>query len=145
MKRYIMCMSKSRSEIRDRLENVATQCMTHIAKIWLFPTSESQKHWKREVWAFYNEIDRMKPTNKVPSAKFIFNSSWGLKNHLKEKAIQRAVDSEETLIPDKYRLNNLQILYDNMEKYFKWMSETLHNEELISLEAVMKEFGRLGM
>lgn len=145
MKRYISCMSKTRSEVRDSLENLAVPCMTHLAKIWLFPNSEMQHHWKREVWSFYSEIDRMKPKNRIPSAQFIYDCSWGIKNHLKEKTVQRAIDLEYENTPDIDRLNDLNTLYSNMEKYFLWVSKTLHEDELINLNQVLYELEELGM
>ena len=71
MYRYIKAMSEERRTIHNRLVDRSDVINEHIIKLLLFPDSSDRDHWKQEIVNALPRIQKMKGTNKFPSASFI--------------------------------------------------------------------------
>lgn len=144
MKLYIRAQARSQSDVLAKLEENTKKCMEHLAKLWIFPNSNSIKHWKHEVWSYYDGVTRVKPRNRLVSAKKILDNTWNLHSHQVKSMVERAIENESNLIPDELRLQQLDILQDKMEDYFIWIANTLSKQDDIPPSMAYDKLNELG-
>ena len=148
MKRYIKAtnifgMSKSKSDLAAWIEDRTFPTMCALAQLYVFPNNENKNHWRQEVWGSFNRIHVFRHNNKLPSAEFIYKSSWGVDSGFVESAIDWAIDKEAKFTPRDDI--NIQELTDIMNSYFIWISEMLSKDIFISTNKVYKELDELGL
>lgn len=128
MKRYIYAMSRPKSKVAADLEQGTRQLIMHLIKLYLYNESDSVNHWRKEVAEKLNETDRLKSTNKYPSAEFILDSTWRLHKDLFHNYLQDIIKDygqpdfnyDESLMKNKIR------------RYFEWVAEHLSNQGYVS-------------
>lgn len=142
MKKYIYAMSMSRGDLRSWVSAHTRQVIIALAQLYLFPTG-NRVHWRKEVWEKFSTIHRLKPTNKLPSAKFILDNSFNVYKNILPSLMQYAIDKEEDYSPisnideDDFRLL--------VEDYFLWLANMLSNADAVAKSDVLEELDRLGL
>lgn len=144
MKRYIVCQSEKLNKVRNRLDNNAPTCITHLAKLWLFPNSSNINHWRHEVWNCYKDVPKLKRDNKPPKAQEIYKWIWLDNKDYFDSYMGLAEDEEYKLIPNSNRLEDVKRLYENMENYFVWLSEILSYNRVVRSNTVYNKLKELG-
>ena len=142
MKVYIKAMSMKRADLRDYIESHTRQVFIALTQLYLFP-SGNRVHWRKEVWDKFSEMHTMKPTNKLPSAKFILDNSFEIYKNKIPDIIERVIDKEEMYTPigniDDYALRIL------IQDYFTWLSNYFSQKEMLSKSDVLDELDKLGL
>lgn len=142
MKRLILGMSMNRSDLADWIDNHTWQVMVALAQLYLFPNG-NRVHWRKEVWEKLSRVYPLKHSNKLPSAQFIFDSSWGRNKRLIGKAMQYALDKEDKYEPREHA--TVSEFYQICEDYLLWMSDRLAQDEVLVLSDVKQELDSLGL
>lgn len=146
MKIYIKAQSEKKKDIASRLDNQTYECMIAIAQLYLFPNySKYHHHWAQEVWNHFQNISKVKKTNKYPTANFILNNTWYLNNNKVQTALDAAVYHESHLNYDADRYDDIDTAKDIMFAYFIWMSERLSHEGTITFREVQNELEYLNI
>ena len=142
MKRLILGMSMSKSDLAAWIDNHTFQTIVALAQLYLFP-SGNRTHWRKEVWEKFSRIYTLKHSNKLPSAQFILQHSWNAhKNHI-ARIIQYAKDKEEKYSPIEGA--TLDEFYQVAEDYFIWLADMLSRHNEVLLQEVKDELDRLGL
>ena len=142
MKRMIIGMSKSRSDLAAWIDDHTYQVMVAIAQLYAFPYG-NRVHWRKEVWEKFSEMHLFKHNSKLPDAKFIYDNSWGVNKEFVSDALGKAIDKEEDYSP-KDDLDTSE-LYNIMENYFKWLSTKLSQSKSIRRLEVAEKLDELGL
>lgn len=142
MKRYIYAMSMKRSDLADYLDNHTWQVMVALAQLYLFPNG-NRIHWRKEVWEKLSRVYPLKRSNKLPSADFIVNSTWGRNKNEIGKALQYAEDKEDTYTVGDHK--TVDEFYLIVEDYFLWLADHLASNGNVDLTSVKGELDRLGL
>lgn len=143
MKRYIYAMSTSKSDLSAWIEDHTFPVMCALAQLYLFETAQDRNHWKKEVWSNFNQMKRLKSNNKLPSAKFIYQSSWEPNSDCVGDAVKWAINHDESLSPrDDIKLNELHTI---MQEYFEWLSIKLSNSIYLDSGEVYNKLDELGL
>lgn len=142
MKRMILAMSKSRSDLADYIEDHTFQVVVALAQLYLFPQG-NRVHWRKEVWEKFSIMYTLKISKKLPSSQFILNHSWDYIRPRIGRAYRYAIDKE-----DQYEVRegaNLTEFYIIVEDYLNWMSNEFSQFETLELSEVKAELDRLGL
>ena len=146
MFRYIKAQAEYRSDYANELENHSYPCAFAITQLYVFPKSEYENHWKREVWLQYNKGKKIRPKKKLPSSDFVFNNIWDSEYDSNIKSLINSVITKEyELIPDPERANNEKQLSRILREYFCWLSEQLSTHSLIDPNSVYMKLDELGL
>lgn len=143
----IYCQAKKKSKIGSDLDNHTLPCMEALAQLYLFGNrnSDFKHHWASEVWNHFRAIDRLKKTNKFPSADFIYEHTWKLNENRVQIALDKAVLHERNLTVDKDKYEDLDLATEIMQNYFGWMSESLSENGRLNFSEVKAELAFLGI
>lgn len=142
MKVYIKAMSMSRGNLRDWIEDHTYQVIIALGQLYLFPDG-NRTHWRKEVWEKFSRIHTLKPSRKLPSAKFILDNSYSLYQNKMASILQYVIDKESEYVPissiddERFRLI--------VEDYFLWLASYLSQTELLDKDDVLSELDRLGL
>ena len=142
MKIYISAMSMDRGDLRSWIESHTKQTIIALAQLYVFP-SGPRVHWREEVWSKFSEIHRLKPRNKLPSAKLILDNSYEVYKNQLMNLIQHAIDKETKYIPitnideSEFRL----IVHD----YFLWLANKLSQNDYLIKAEVLERLDQLGL
>lgn len=142
MKRMIVGMSKSRSDLGSWIEDHTWPVMVALAQLYLFPHGP-RVHWRKEVWEKFDRMHLFKHNNKLPDAKFILCNSWEVNRKFVADSIQYAIDKEENYSPrndiDVHELSTI------MEAYFTWVASKLCNHVALQKDEVLSKLDELGL
>lgn len=143
MKKYIFGMSKARRDLSAWIEDHTYPVMREIAKLYLFPDAPTRLHWRQEVWSKFNMMHPLRSTKRLPSANFIFESSWGVDYRLVHGAVKYAIGHELDFKPrddiDEEELSDI------MHDYFKWLSYVLSIDPDVMPQEVYDKLDELGL
>lgn len=142
MKVYIRGMALSRNALGNWIDNHTFQVMVALAQLYLFPQG-TRKHWRTEVWEKLSRMHKLKMTNKLPSADFIFKYSFTRNLDNIASALQYAKDKEHDLKPKESEVYG--DFYQIVEDYFMWLAGELSHYETLAITDVLSELDRLGL
>lgn len=87
MKMYkALSMSKSRSDAKEHIEDLALTTALHITHLFFFNSTENSKHWKNEVSSYlqkcwgYRNIKGGKKLSISDMSDFLYTTSWESKD-----------------------------------------------------------------
>lgn len=143
MRRYIFGMSKGKKDLESWIEDHTFPTMCALAQLYLFPYFSAKNHWKQEVWSSFNSMHLLKTNNKLPSAQFIYDSSWGIDSVYAKDAINWAIAHESNLTP----ISDIDIdfISEVMSEYFRWLSNQLSKTKFLVPEHVYRKLEELGI
>lgn len=121
MYKYIWCMGKSRRDILEDLDNKSTELVLHLVKIILFRTRGNLKHWCDELYGFVPAVDRLKGSNKYPSADFIYRALW---NGPSKNLLRTIVAVKNSYDYKPYKVST-EVVSNYIQLYLQWASEEL--------------------
>ena len=134
MKLYIRAMSEYDSEVRRQLVNNSKPLYKHLIKIALYPTSEYVTAWTKEIYAFINDVDKLKRTKKFPTADFIFKA---LSTHLDVLDVYtRQIKSDLSEISDQEVFRSGEDITDICTNYAKWLASELSTQGGVTFNEV---------
>jgi len=142
MKRLVYGMSKKRKDLAAWIDDHTFQTMVALAQLYLFPQG-NRVHWRKEVWEKFSRMYPLRKTNKLPSAQFILDNSWGLNKQNVKNALQYAMDKEDQYDPKLHY--TYDEFYQIVEDYFNWLSDQLSQKVALELQDVKSELDRLGL
>ena len=142
MKLYVCGMSMSRGNLGAWIDNHTFQVMVALAQLYLFPTG-TRKHWRTEVWEKLSRMHKLKMSNRLPTADFIFKHSFTKNKNNIANALQYAKDKEQNLTPRASEVYG--DFYQIVEDYFLWLAGQLSQNNTIEIHSVLKELDRLGL
>lgn len=143
MKRMILGMSKSRTDLSSWIEDHAWPVMVALSQLYAFPTGP-RVHWRKEVWEKFDRMHVFRHNNKLPDADFIFENSWGVNSRFVEDALQYAIDKESETYEPRTDMN-IDDLTRIMEDYFRWASLQLSNHPALKKNDVLDKLDDLGL
>ena len=73
---HIFALSRSRTNIYDKLADNSENVIDHLIKVFLWPDAQEQNHWKQEIWNFIRSVPKLKSSNKFPPYKKIRREIW---------------------------------------------------------------------
>lgn len=140
MKRYIVGMSVNKKDIQRKLFDVSLPLTEHLAKLYLFPTSDNVNHWRGEVYSFLHIVPKLRHNKKFPDARFIFNeiSAYADTCDSMMKAVESMESSESVVRSDSKELEEM------LTKYFRWIASELSSNGAVTTYAVYSELDQLG-
>lgn len=141
----IYAMSVSRKDLASEIETNTRIIFEHIAKLYYFQNDKDDiNHWRGEVYSYFNQIKRLKGSNKFPSADFIFNNTY----EVNTDSIQICMDD----VYEDYSVNHVPTreynIYDytNIVKdYYEWLSTILSQRGRVSRNSVYAKLESLGL
>lgn len=138
----IFGFAHSRADVIKHLEQNVVEIFQHLIKLWRYPNAEEVRHWRGEVYGFLHKVDTFKFNNKRPSAKFIFDNTYGRDNQYIENAIKQVARRYDDSYSDIWQDTNLLQL--RIELYFEWLSEELAINGNVFPEDVYEKLQELG-
>lgn len=142
MKRMIVGMSKSKSDLGSWIEDHTWPVMVALTQLYLFPYGP-RVHWRKEVWEKFDRMHLFRHNNKLPDAEFILANSWNVNKPFVEDAIQYAIDKEEDYSPrDDINIYELSSI---MQSYFEWVASILSEHVALQKDDVLTKLDDLGL
>lgn len=132
MKMYIKAFSSRRNDIRQDLRNISKEIDKHIIKLLIYPDNPLIEHWKHEIWAFQNDIDRMKGAKRYPSSSFIFDA-LSVHNDIVGNLILIVKETEYKLEAQDISEGAAEAA---LEEYQKWLADNLSKYGVVRHKAV---------
>lgn len=142
MKICIKAMSMNRGNLRAWIDDHTRQTIIALAQLYLFPHG-NRVHWRKEVWEKFHEMHRLKPSNKLPSSKFILDNSFNLYQPTLMRLIQYALDKEENYIPIRNIQESEFMLM--VEDYFLWLANYLSQTDTLNKQDVLDKLDEIGL
>ena len=143
MKQRYIAASMCKADLEDWINDKTFPTMCAIAALYLFEDAPIRRFWRCEVWENFRSMKVRKWSRRLPSAKFIFNSSWGLNRLFVQDAITWAIkhNSAFVLSPQVDK----DELYSIMENYFTWLSTELSTCRVLASSSVLHKLDELGL
>lgn len=142
MKRYVHAMSMSKGDLCSWVESHTKQTILALAQLYLFPTGP-RVHWREEVWSKFQEIHRLKPKNKLPSAKLILENSYEVYKDKLMNILQHAIDKESKYTPiDNIDESEFRLIVND---YFLWLANYLSQNDYLLKVDVYNRLDALGL
>lgn len=143
MKNILTAFSYNRENVAGWIEDHAYPTMKAIARLYLFPDTAVKDLWRNDVWETFHSMRTLRPSYKLPSAKFIYKNSWIPNADFASTAIKMALEADYMRTPrPQYLIAEYQEL---ASKYFWWISEKLSNVPAVSEGAVNNKLQELGL
>lgn len=127
MFRMILGMSEYLKEIRRDLTPRGKQVLRHIIKLVLYPDVQEYEHWKKEIFNFISDVDKVKGKNKWPDAKFIYESI-STQNDMIDVIIKQIKLMESEYTPRD--VDDATVL-KAVESYQNWLAASLSKQGAI--------------
>ena len=143
--KYVKANAKRLSDIKDDIDERTPELIEALAQLYLFPGTEYENHWRKEVWSKFPRMPRTKGRNKLPSKKDILQSSW--RNYKDDTSVimQWAVAHEENLKPNESRLSDTKTFKKLVYEYLDWLSDKLSANHVLSPQDVYQKLDDLGL
>lgn len=141
MKIYIFA-AKNRKDLGAWIEGHTRQVMIAITQLYLYPNGP-RRHWRKEVWEKFYEMDLFKHNNKLPDAKFILKNSWEVNKKWVNNILEFVIDKEEDYTPREDI--NTEELTRILEEYFIWIADKLSKSPVVRISEVREELDKLGL
>lgn len=148
MKIYITAQAMQKHEMETRLAVQMSGIIEHFLKIYLLPGHSAVKHWCSEVYAGIHIIEKLKQSNKYPSAEVLFSWTYEKtedlitdKNWMKKVIkgicqqchVENSFDNDiDEIIPDFSR---------KCRDYFVWLCDMLSQNGYVLPDDVFDEIG----
>lgn len=143
MKQRYIAASMCKTDLRDWIDDNTFPTMCAIAALYLFEGAPIRRFWRYEVWENFRSMKVRKWSRTLPSAKFIFNNSWGLNRLFVQDAIIWAIKHNSEFVP-KQQIDRDE-LYSIMEDYFTWLSAKLSTCRILASNSVLHKLDELGL
>ena len=148
MKIYINAMAEQKKEIERSLSPKTDMIIEHMLYLCLAPNCTTVNHWMDEIYSFISKIDKLKGKNRFPSARMIYEWTYGKKQDLVKDTrwlsvmIEDAKDKEN--ITDDFDVQDVMNDLDAMCRfYFQWLSEELASVGAVSRKSVHQKLKAL--
>ena len=142
---YVKGSAKRLSDIKDDIDEKTPELIEALAQLYIFPDTEYENHWRKEVWNKFPRMSRTKGRNKLPSKKDILESSWGNYKDDTSVIMQWAVAHEESLKPNERRLDDTETFKKLVYKYLDWLSDKLSTNHVLNPQDVYQKLKDLGL
>lgn len=136
MKIYIRGFAEIQREIERNLTSHTDEIIEHLLKCYLMPDHSAISHWKREIANQIYKVDKLKNNKKFPTAKQIYNWTYGKKQDLVTDI--RWFSGLVKNICDEYLIeidtdpSDFMNEFDNIcYEYFTWLAKELSIRGLI--------------
>lgn len=138
-------MSKNKRDVAADLESTTREIVRHLAKLYLYPTSEYINHWKQEIYGFLHTVCKLKNTKKFPSQRFILDNTINENLDL-IKIWYEDVYEDYTLVnnmcPERFDTDEF---YSLVLCYYDWMSDLLSTRGSITQFKIYTKLDELFM
>jgi len=128
--RLLTELAIEKRHLEDRLIDRSVEIIEHLLCIVLDPKNVNRDNWTSEIYAFINNVPILKSTKKLPTERFIYDSTYGvwqdniLNNEYFNRQIESICEEENIDIPED--IGSIQTDFDIIcAEYFKWLSNTL--------------------
>lgn len=145
---YINAMAEQKKEIERSLSPKTDMIIEHMLYLCLAPNCTTVSHWMDEIYSFISKIDKLKGKNRFPSARMIYEWTYGKKQDLVKDTrwlsvmIEDAKDKEN--IADDFDVQDVMNYLDAMCRfYFQWLSEELASVGAVSRKSVREKLKAL--
>lgn len=130
MKIYISAQAQQKQEMIWDISHRADIIIEHLIKLILMPNSFSRKHWQGEIAGQLNKVQKLKSTNKYPTAKQIYEWTYTVREDTMQDINQLSGDIENVefeydalITMSAEELSN--ILLKVASEYFSWLANIL--------------------
>jgi hypothetical protein len=114
--------------------DLGSPMMVHLAKLLLFPNSEHEEHWKKEVCTFIWSGSRIDPKGGKFNYAWFFEDAKPFTKSRSQGFLEDAQDSEKNLKAIKVSINDFEtllILFEKeLNKAFKRKRDILLKQEI---------------
>lgn len=148
MKIYIRGFAELQREVERKLSTHTDEIIEHIIKLILMPKNSARNHWQSEIAGQIRTIDKLKSSKKFPTAKQIYNWTYGKKQDLVTDVGWMGVSIDE--IEYQYKITNelsVKKVCDMVDsacfEYFKWLSTELSRVGKVSTPDIYKKLDSL--
>lgn len=136
-------LAQRRKDVSDWIEDRTLPVIDALAQLYLFPNTEYVNHWKREVWGNLSRVKLLSGKKKLPSKKFILDSSWEIHKNRLDDCLEYAIGKEYLLTPRSDTSSSE--FYQIVEKYFDWLAGELSARLQVFPKDVYSKLEELGL
>lgn len=139
MERYVLGFSRLRKDSIQKIEDMSSELISHLIKVFMWPNVEECNGWKQEIYSFMHSIPKMKPNNRYPKAQDIFKWIW-------EPYGDTIYDRIPVICRDIYetpQVMNNELIYNAIQEYMMWLSRELSVQGLVSRTDIYSKLGEL--
>ena len=137
MKIYSRGFAELQKEVERKLSCSTDAVIEHLAKCYLMPDHFAVNHWRQEIFGLIHRVDMLKNGEKFPSAKQIYNWTYGKKQDLVMdiRWLSKFVEGicEDYSIELDKSLTEFMVDFDSIcTAYFQWLANGLSQTGLIN-------------
>lgn len=136
---YIRAMSESQSEIYRKISDKADTILEHIIKLMLYPDASSCDHWKAEIYAALNRVQKLRNNNKLPKPALIYKALSSY-NDVTDNIIKQVKRSEKEVSSADV---SAEAIVKVAEEYQHWLSDALSRDGFVAPDDVFEELHKL--
>lgn len=141
MKIHIKGMLTDRKKIQYDLYISSKQVAHYIVKLIQFPDAAAKNHWVKEIYACLSDVHKLKGSNKLPSAKFIYREI-SAHNDMLPTLVSYIRDEE----PDEiFHYVGPYDCLQYLEEYEHWLANNLSVAGYVTLFQVKQKLTEMGL
>ena len=135
--------AQRKKDVSDWIEDRTLPVIDALAQLYLFPNADHVNHWKQEVWSNFSRVKLLAGSKKIPSKKFILNSSWEVHKDRLEDCLEYVIGKEYQLTP----ISDIkpERFYAIVEEYFDWLADKLSKKMQVLSKEVYAKLDELGL
>lgn len=148
MKIYIRGFADTRKELERELSFHTEEIIEHIIKLTLMPNNSARNHWQGEIAGQLKSITRLKNSKKFPTAKQIYNWTYGKRQDLVTDRGWMGVAVRD--VENQYKTTiskSIDEVCNDVDSvcidYFKWLSDQLSNVGRVSSDVIYEKLDEL--
>lgn len=142
---YIKSSAMKRLDLAADIESKTIPVMNALAQLYYFPNNVNKNHWRKEVWANFHRIQRIKRTNKLPSFDFIMMNTLECNKDQFTVVKEFVIDKESDFNPDPERMHNDNKFRDLVRDYFEWLATQFTTKVEIRQTDIYNKLEELGL
>lgn len=148
MKLFITEFAENKKEIERSLKPSVEPIIEHLFKLHLMPNHESVNHWRREIYSFLYNIDKLKGTNKYPSSKQIYDWTFGkiadkFDDNYYAEGIVETIEYDYNVTVNEDITVIRKSMYTICKFYFSWISNELSIRGIVTPKQVYVELDKI--
>ena len=137
-----------KQEMEWKLHDIVSPIVHRLIKCYLMPISESYNHWKSEIANSLREVKALKGTNKFPTAKQIYDWTYGsyydsVNNQRWMKAVIQEIQEDYDILIDTPIYDLCLEINALCYNYFTWLSNVLSVNGFTSRKSIFDKIDKL--
>lgn len=148
MRIYITAQAMQKRDIETKFAVKISDTVEHLFKLYLMPNHSSRNHWEGEIFGFIHKVEKLKRTNRYPSAQEIYKWTYDKVQDIVTDKKQMSIEIRD--VCERYNMDITIPIEEIMNAfnelcvdYFHWLADRLSTDGSVTSRDVYAKLDSL--